>query len=98
MAGKHGGAREGAGRPAKPDKLIEANGDEDSLEFLRLVVRDNTVDVQTRTRAAIALAQYEHTRLSDGGKKDGRKRAAEEVAGSKFGASAPPKLAVVKTV
>lgn len=90
-----GGAREGAGRPPKAPALIEAKGDEDSLEFLRLVMHDNSLDVKTRTRAAVALAQYEHTKRGDGGKKEEKGRAAKTAGEGKFKPAAPPKLVVV---
>ena len=89
-----GGIRKGAGRPRKAPPLLEAKGDEDSLEFLRLVMHDNTIDARTRTRAAVALAQYEHTKRGDGGKKEEKGRAAKAAGEGKFKPAAPPRLVV----
>jgi phage terminase small subunit len=68
----------------------------DSLDFLRTCMRDPSLDEKQRIRAAIALAQYEHVKRADGGKKDAVKDAAEKASGSKFAPSAPP-LKLVNT-
>ena len=43
-----------------------------------------------QVRAAIAAAQYVHTKRHDGGKKDDQIGRAKKVAGGKFAAAAPP--------
>lgn len=65
------------------------------LDFLEAVMRGQIDANPTQVRSAIAAAQYRHKKLHDGGTKDEQQRKANEAAG-KFGAPAPPKLAVVK--
>lgn len=88
-----GGARPGAGRPPKdkePAAPAPAQADT-PLAFLKGVMNDIEQDPKLRVRAAIAAAQYEHTKMSDGGKKDAKQDAAKKVAG-RFAQAAPPKL------
>jgi phage terminase small subunit len=80
--------------PAKP---ISETGHSDSLEFMRQVMDNPEIDIKERLRAAISLAQYEHPKVGEGGKKDRRKKEADEVASKpRFSPSAPPKLTAVK--
>lgn len=67
----------------------------DPLDFLLCVQNDPLIDPRLRVRAAIAAAQYKHTKRGDGGKKDEEAERAKRAA-SKFAASAPPPLALVK--
>lgn len=92
-----GGARPGAGRPRKekappppPPPIPESDT---PLAFIKSVMNDPAQDLRIRLRAAIAAAQYEHTKKGDGGKKDEQAEKAKKAA-SKFSASAPPKLVV----
>ena len=85
----------------KPKPKVPAVGlpaaDGDSLDFLRSVIKDENAAPALRVRAAIAVAQYEHTKTSDGGKKDSAQVVASTVAKGKFGPStAPPKLVSIK--
>jgi phage terminase small subunit len=89
-----GGARPGAGRPPKEPTVLAIPGGKDPLEFLLAVMNDESAKPELRVRAAIAAAQYKHTKLADGGKKDERQRAAEAAGSGKFSAGAPPKLVV----
>jgi hypothetical protein len=66
----------------------------DPLEFLEMVVNDPSAPLKDRIRAAIAAAQYKHTKLHDGGKKDATADAAKKAAGGRFAPKAPPKLVV----
>lgn len=84
-----GGARPGAGRPRKPPCISSTR---DPLAFL-LDVMTGVVDPNAnQIRAAIAAAQYVHTKKGDGGVKDAKKDAAKKAATGKFAPSAPPKL------
>ena len=75
-----------------------AGGEEDPLEFLRAIQKDVRIDVRLRLRAAVTLAQYQHTKLKDGGKKQKTAQRAEDAAtpGSKFGVRQGPGLKVVE--
>ena len=64
------------------------------LEYLLTVMNDSKVEKSLRVRAAIAAAQYTHTKLHDGGKKEGKEAAAKAASAGKFAPSAPPKLVV----
>lgn len=78
-----GGKRVGAGRKPKAKPAESANltaqavGDpaplpvtDEPLAFLLAVQNHPAVDIKTRVRAAIAAAQYKHTKRHDGGKKE----------------------------
>jgi hypothetical protein len=62
----------------------------DSLDYLRSVMMDETASENARLRAAIALAQYEHTKTHDGGKKESAQKVAEGAASGKFAPARPP--------
>jgi len=64
------------------------------LEFLLAVMDDPEVDKKLRVRAAVAAAQYLHTKRGDGGKKDEKERAAKTAGEGKFKPAAAPKLVV----
>jgi phage terminase small subunit len=87
-------AREAAARAAKaysPPAQAET-----SLEFLRGVMNDLSQDPRLRVRAAITVAQYEHMKMGEGGKKEQKHDAAKEAAKGRFApASAPGPLRVV---
>jgi len=104
-----GGARAGAGRPkkVKPDlsKSTPAApatadaapeiSDQSPLDFLLSVQRNPRLDMKTRIQAASIAAPYMHSKVTEPGKREGRRQAAAklgEAAGSRFAASAPPKL------
>lgn len=86
-----GGARDGAGRPPKEKTYIQTSGNQTSLEFLKVVMNDNTIDVPTRVSAAKTVAQYENAKQGNKGVKGAKQDAAQEAAKGKFSASAPPK-------
>lgn len=66
------------------------------LEFLELVVNDPLVPIKDRIRAAVAAAQYRHTKLHDGGKKEEAGKQAEKASKGRFGVrQGPPSLKVV---
>ena len=88
-----GGARPGAGRKAKPPA---ATDERDPLQFLLAVMRGAIDANAAQVRAAIAAAQYVHTKKHDGGMKDDAKDAAKKASRGKFAPSAPPRLKVVK--
>jgi phage terminase small subunit len=97
VKGKRGGARVGAGRKPKPPAVLGESGEkvaDDPLEFLLGVMNDPGADAALRVRAAIAAAQYVHTKTHDGGKKEAREEAAKQAGAGKFSAAAPPKLVV----
>jgi len=67
------------------------DGPRDPLEFLKDALNDPTAPFKDRIRAAIAAAQYVHTKTHDGGKKEARQAAADKAAqGGKFGARPAP--------
>ena len=72
---------------------IHING-RDPLEFLLSVMENQDLDVNLRVRAAIAACQYVHTKTHDGGKKEGKQRAADVAASGKFTAQVAPRLIV----
>lgn len=92
------GVKGRSGRRPKPKvepvRLPAADGD--SLDFLRSVIRDENAAPALRVRAAIAVAQYEHTKTSDGGKKDSAQDVAEAISKGRFGPSEAPRLKAVK--
>jgi hypothetical protein len=89
--GRSGGTRAGAGYKVGTVKLEKR---QDPLEFLLDVMNNDAVDIGQRVRAAVAAAQYKHVKLSDGGKKDEKGRAAEAASKGRFAPAAPPKLVV----
>lgn len=66
----------------------------DPLEFLLDVMQGKIAVPPEQVRAAIAAAQYVHTRTRDGGKKDTAVEKAKKAATGKFAPAAPPKLVV----
>jgi phage terminase small subunit len=100
-----GGARPGAGRKpkAKPGESANTPGKDepaplpatdDPLAFLMAVQNHPAVDIKTRLRAAIAAAQYKHTKRGDGGKKEEAAGRAKQAGAGRFARKAPPKLVV----
>lgn len=96
-----GGARPGAGRkpnPKPPESELSlelTDGKKrDPLEFLQAVVNDPGAPLKDRIRAAVAAAQYVHTKKHDGGKKEDQADRTKKALSGKFAASAPPKLIV----
>jgi phage terminase small subunit len=81
-----------------PDVLapvsVATNLYDDPLEFLKSVMNNLKEDIDTRKDAAKAMLPYIHPKKGEGGKKVAQ-NAAAKVAASKFGAMAPPKLAVI---
>lgn len=65
------------------------------LDFLEGVMRGRYKPDALRLRAAVGAAQYVHTPLKDGGKKDAAKRQATKVAAGKYAPGSAP-LRVVK--
>lgn len=100
VKGRSGGKRPGAGRkPAKKPAAAEAPArsdaagapvPDDPLQFLTAVMAGKIMATALQVRAAIAAAQYVHTKRHDGGKKDDQIGRAKKVAGGKFAAAAPP--------
>lgn len=99
-----GGARKGAGRKPKTAPItpeqdetadIGAQQRKDALQFLEDVVNDPKAPLQQRVRAAIAAAQYRHTKKHDGGKRDDATERAKKAAAGKYAPSRTP-LALVK--
>jgi phage terminase small subunit len=77
-------------RQPTPAMLPAAPG-QDPLEFLLSVQNDPNAAPALRVRAAVAAAQYMHTRRADGGKKEEQEaRAIELMQGGKFALSRPP--------
>lgn len=73
-----------------------AGGDEqEPLDFLLAMMRDAEADPKLRVRAAIAAAQYRHTKRHDGGKKEEAEEQAGKAAKGRFGVRKPPSLKVV---
>jgi phage terminase small subunit len=73
---------------------VATNLYDDPLEFLKSVMNNLKEDIDTRKDAAKAMLPYIHPKKGEGGKKVAQ-NAAAKVAASKFGAMAPPKLAVI---
>lgn len=67
---------------------------QDPLTFLENVMNDTTAPLKDRIRAAVAAAQYRHTKRHDGGKKDEAQEKAEKAAAGRF-AVRPGPLKVV---
>lgn len=90
-----GGARPGAGRkpktkPVEPE--IPAKSGETPLEFLLSVQNSALASPSLRVRAAIAAAQYVHTKRGDGGKKEADADKAKTAAAGKYGVRQGPRL------
>ena len=66
----------------------------DPLDFLLSMQNDPLVDPRLRLRAAIAAAQYKHTKRGDGGKKEEAATLAEQAGKGRFAPKAPTKLIV----
>lgn len=90
-----GGARPGAGRKPKPKPAPAVTGIEDALEFMRKVLKGEIQPTKEQVRVAVALAQYQHMKKGDGGKKDEAAGKAKKAAAGRF-AAAPAPLALVK--
>lgn len=100
-----GGARPGAGRKRKP-KAAEtavlspsaaspaaekADGDrKEPLQFLEDVVNDPKAPLKDRIRAAVAAAQYRHTKRHDGGKQEEAAGRAKKAGKGRFGVRPAP--------
>jgi phage terminase small subunit len=85
-----GGARPGAGRKPKPKQEPAVVGQIDPLAFLQGVMRGEIDATALQVRAAVAAAQYVHTKKHDGGKRDDAADAAKKAARGKFASAAPP--------
>lgn len=92
--GRSGGARPGSGPKPKPPARINIPSGQDPLDFLLAVMDHPEVDPKLRVRAAVAAAQYVHSKKGEGGKKDGKQEAADRAGQGKFAPAAPPKLVV----
>jgi len=75
---------------------LQAVNGQSPLDFLLAVQNDPAADPRLRVRAAVAAAQYVHTRRHDGGKKEQRERDAKLAAKGRFSPSAPPLKLVAK--
>lgn len=62
--GRSGGARPGAGRPRKPIALRSYPITNDSVQFLLMVMNDQTNEMRLRLEAAQALMPYFHKKKS----------------------------------
>ena len=91
----HGGAlkRSHAPEPDPESDLMDGTKRE-PLEFLELVLNTPGAPLKDRIRAAIAAAQYRHTKKGDGGKKEEAADKAKRAAGGRFAPKAPPRLVV----
>ena len=89
-----GGKRPGAGRkPAqKPPEAppVVITDEKDPLTFLTGVMQGTIEATPLQVRAAIAAAQYVHTKTHDGGKKDAKVDAAKQASKGRFSAAPPP--------
>jgi phage terminase small subunit len=106
VKGRSGGARQGAGRPKKASQEApeaapkpknsnkSSRTKQDPLDFLMAVVNDPLASPALRVRAAIAAAQYKHTKRHDGGKKDEVGDKAKKAGSGRFSPAKPPKLVV----
>lgn len=65
------------------------------LEFLEQVVNDPAAPLKDRIRAAVAAAQYRHTKRHDGGKKEEADDKADKAAKGRYAVRKPPSLKVV---
>lgn len=92
----HGGAlkRSHAVAPEADSPLMDGTK-RDALEFLELVLNEPGAPLKDRIRAAIAAAQYRHTKRGDGGKKEEEAARAGKAAKGRYGVRQPPSLKVV---
>jgi phage terminase small subunit len=93
----HGGALKRSHAPeVDPAEALMDGTKREPLDFLELVLNTPGAPLKDRIRAAIAAAQYRHTKRGDGGKKDETADKAKKAASSnRFRAAAAP-LALVK--
>lgn len=91
-----GGPRPGSGPKPKPPTLLQAAKESsDPVDFLRSVMNDQMADAKLRVDAAKALMPYVHGKKAEGGKKEQRQAAAEEVVkDATFATGTGPKLVV----
>lgn len=79
---------------AEAERALDEMGDQPEgkqpLDFLLGVMNDPEQDPKLRVRAAIAAAQYKHTKRGDGGKKDDQADKAKKASSGKFKAAPPP--------
>lgn len=78
----------------EPDPVLGADGKpagrRDPLEFLEDVLNLPGAPLKDRIRAAIAAAQYRHTKRHDGGKKEEDNEKAKKASTGRFGARPGP--------
>lgn len=85
-----GGALKRTRAPAPDDESPIMDGTKrEPLEFLELVINEPGAPLKDRIRAAIAAAQYKHTKRADGGKKEEVQGKATKAA-ARFKPAAPP--------
>jgi phage terminase small subunit len=97
MKGRSGGARPNSGpkpKPKAPELPLAAVEGQSPLDFLLSVQNDPAATPALRVRAAVAAAQYLHTKRHDGGKKDEAEELAKAAAKGKYAPKAAPKLVV----
>jgi len=87
-----GGARSGAGRPAK---TLDVEPQKDPEKFLLAVMNSQRADARARIDAARALMPYRHAKRGELGKKDQRQAAAARAGKGRFAQAAPPRLVAV---
>lgn len=90
-----GGARPNSGPKPKPPVIAPGTTSDDSLKFLIDVMKDGSIPVDLRIKAATVVAQYTLTKKGEGGKKKEREEAALKAAVDKFAPPKPPKLKIV---
>lgn len=66
----------------------------DPKAFLLAAMNDPMLEPKLRIDSAKALMPFTHTKMGEGGKKDGRAAAAKTASTGRFGAPPPPKLVV----
>ena len=76
--------------PPDPEVAIMDSKKREPLEFLELVLNMPEAPLKDRIRAAIAAAQYRHTKRGDGGKKEEAAGKAGAAAKGRFGTRPPP--------
>jgi phage terminase small subunit len=94
-----GGARQGAGRPAKLsyplDGALNNTTYADPLAFLNAAMNDPKLQFRLRVDAAKAMLAYMHPKIGEGGKKEKAKDAAAKAASGKFTMVRPPSLKLI---
>lgn len=85
-----GGARVGAGRKPDPKPETVVSEIRDPLEFLLNAMQGTIEPTTAQLRAAIAAAQYTHTKKADGGKKSDQADKAKAASAGKFAPSSAP--------